>query len=321
MRKILFLCLLSAVCVFLSACASRSSSVQNNVIKIGLLQIDDSLPFFIAEQEGFFAKRGVDVELVTFDSANEKEIALESGAIDGDMTDLIVTALLKKGDTDVRIVSIALGADKSEGRFVLLASPGSSGISAIEDLRGVPIAVGNNTVIHYLGNRLLSLAGLGEGDYITQNIPDLGLRLEALLGDRVQAAILPDPLASLAVLQGAAVIADDTQGDENLSQSVIIFTQSAIVSKEAEIHLVMDAFFEAMVFINDNPVSDAVRGALFMFCRIPELLQSGYPTPSYTPRALPDADSIADVLGWMVDMGLLDTVFSYNELVDGRFVD
>ena len=320
-RRVLFLCLISAGCVLVSACAPDTSSASDGVIRIGLLPIDDSLPFFIAEQEGFFADRGVNVELITFDSANDKETALEAGAIDGDMTDLIVAALLKKGDTDVKIVSIALGAVKSEGRFVLLASPGSAGIDAIGDLRGVPIAVGNNTVIHYLSDRLTSSAGFSEEDVKTQNIPDLGLRLEALLGDKIQAAILPDPLASLAVLRGAKIIADDTQADGNLSQSVVLFTQSAIDSKEAEIFKVMDACFEAMVFISENPGADAVRGALFSFCRIPDALQDIYQTPSYTPRALPDAASLDDVMNWMVNKGLLDAVFSYDEMVDDRFVN
>ena len=322
--RILFFCLFSAVCFSLTACAPGTPSVADDadsVVRIGLLPIDDSFPFFIAEQEGFFEERGVRVELVTFNSANDKETALEAGAIDGDMTDLIVTALLLKGGTDVKIVSIALGADKSEGRFVLLAAPGSSGIGAIDDLRGVPIAVGNNTVSHYLSYKLTSLAGFGEDDLETQNIPDLGLRLEALLGNRIQAAILPDPLASLAVLQGAAIIADDTQADGNLSQSVVIFTQSAIDSKEAEIQKVMGAYFDAMAFINENPDAEAVRNALFNFCRIPEPLKNLYPTPSYTPGALPDATSLADVLEWMVKKGLLDTDYSYDDMVDARFVN
>ena len=321
LKKAPAICLLLVLCVSLTSCAKKTPTAPANTIRIGLLPIDDSLPFFIAGQEGFFTDRGVSVELVTFGSANDKETALEAGAIDGDMTDLIVAALLKKGDTDIKVVSIALGAEKTEGRFLLLASPGSTGISSIEDLRGVPIAVGNNTVIHYLSYKLASAAGFGEDDIVTQNIPDLGLRLEALLGDKIQAAILPDPLASLAVLEGAAILADDTLADENLSQSVVIFTQSAIDSKEAEIRKVMDGYFEAMVFINENPGAEAVRNALYTFCRIPEPLQNIYPTPSYTPRALPAAASLADVLEWMADNGLLDTVYSYEEMVETRYAD
>ena len=317
----LFFCLTLAVCLTVSSCAPERPSVSDKVIRVGLLPIDDSLPFFIAEQEGFFEKRGVSVELVTFNSASDKEAALEAGAIDGDMTDIIVAALLTKGDTGIKIVSIALGADKTEGRFMLLAAPGSSGISTIEDLRGVPVAVGNNTVIHYICEKLMFSAGFGEDEIKTQNIPDLGLRLEALLGSKIQAAILPDPLASLAVLQGAGIIADDTRADENLSQSVVLFSRSAIDSNEDEVQMVMDAYFEAMVFINENPDTAAVRNALFEFCRIPESMRNLYSTPSYTPRALPDALSLADVLEWMVNKGLLDTVISYNEMVDDRFAN
>ena len=320
LKKILFLGLSVFLFLGLAACA-RKAPVPDNTVKIGLLAIDDSLPFFVAEQKGFFAARGVKAELIPFGSANDKETALEAGALDGDMTDLVVAVLLKKGDTDIKVVSVALGAEKTEGRFMLLAAPGNSGAATIGDLKGVPIAIGNNTVIHYLCEKLTSSAGFGEDEIITQNIPDLGLRLEALLSNRIKAAILPDPLASLAVLQGAGIMADDTRANENLSQSVVIFTVSAIENKETEIQKVMDAYFEAMVFINGNPDSREVRNALFEFCRIPEALKDQYPTPSYTPRALPDAALLADVTEWTVKKGLSDMVYSYEDMVDGRFVN
>ncbi|MCL1829549.1 MAG: ABC transporter substrate-binding protein [Oscillospiraceae bacterium] len=316
-KKILLLFLFSAGLFFLPACGPKAA--PDNLIRIGLLSIDDSLPFFTAEQEGFYTKHGAVVELITFGSAVDKETALEAGGIDGDMTDLIVANLLKKGDTDVKAVCVALGAKITEGRFVLLAAPGNQNIKDAADLKGVPVAVGSNTLIHYLNDKIASLSGFGADESVIINIPDLGLRLEALLGGRIKAAILPDPLASLAVLNGASVVADFTQSEKNYSQSVVLFTQKAIDSKGAEIQKVMDAYFEAMVFINENPDSEAVRSALYKFCRIPEALQDLYPTPRYTPRALPDAELMADVSDWMLEKGLCEKICSYEDMVDSRF--
>ena len=45
-------------------------------LKIGLLQIEDSVPFYVAEKEGFFNQENVRVELVPFLSALERDSAL-----------------------------------------------------------------------------------------------------------------------------------------------------------------------------------------------------------------------------------------------------
>ena len=86
MKKILTAVLASLLLMVLVGCGSQGAE-NSQTVKIGLLSIDDSLPFFVAEQEGLFEEYGVDVELVTFGSALDKETALEAGEIDGDMTD------------------------------------------------------------------------------------------------------------------------------------------------------------------------------------------------------------------------------------------
>ena len=153
---------LLAVLTMMFCLAGCGGKKPDEPLRIGLLSIDDSLPFFMAQELGLFEKQGVEVELIPFAGASDKEAALEAGRLDGDMTDLIVTALLKKGGTDVKIVSVALGAESKEGRFALLAAPGSTAETP-EDLAGVGVAVGDNTIVHYLHHRILSDAGKKKG--------------------------------------------------------------------------------------------------------------------------------------------------------------
>jgi len=42
------------------------STAAAESIKIGLLQIEDSVPFYVAEQEGFLKQENVEVELIPF---------------------------------------------------------------------------------------------------------------------------------------------------------------------------------------------------------------------------------------------------------------
>ncbi|MBQ9980194.1 MAG: ABC transporter substrate-binding protein [Oscillospiraceae bacterium] len=300
----------------IALCLCGCGAKKDEPLRIGLLSIDDSLPFFMAQELGLYEKHGVEVELIPFGSAADKESALEAGRIDGDMTDLVVTALLKKGGTDVKIVSVALGAESREGRFALLAAPDSE-IESLRDLSGVPVAVGDNTIVHYLNDRILSDAGVE--DIKTQNIPSLSLRYEALLNGSVAAAVLPDPLASLAAMSGAKVLFDDTESAENLSQSVVIFTADALEKKGEQIEKAMAAYFEAMEYINANPDAHNVRGAVERFSSVPESIFDVYETPSFTPAALPAEDTLSSTMDWMMEQGLLQQGYTYAEMVDDTF--
>lgn len=210
--------------VVLTGCGVNDAAPQEETaepLRVGMLRVDDSFPFYVAEKEGLFEKHNVNVELKEFSNARDQSTALQGGELDVLMTDPVVTALSIKGGTDIRIVAMALGAVPEEGRFMVVSAP-ESGITAPEQLAGKKIAISTNTMMDYLVEQYETVLGLDKAAIDTVNMPDLMLRATTLLeGKDIDAAILPDPLASFAVMNGANVVIDDTQLDVNLSQSVI----------------------------------------------------------------------------------------------------
>lgn len=320
MKKFIGVVLVISILMFLvTGCDSKKPAAEEKkVLKIGVLLIDDSLPFFVAEAENLYEKNNVKVELIPFGSARDKDVALESGEIDGVLTDMVVAGLLKKGGTDVKIAALAFGVTPQEGRFVILASP-QSNISQPEDLKGVPIAISNNTIIHYLADKMPLEAGLEKEDIKTQSIPDLNLRLEALVsGKDVEAAILPDPLATLAEKMGAKAIIDDTKLSKNLSQSVLIFREEVIKNNREKVAGLLLAYEEAGQKINKDP--DKYYEIRMEKTRVPEPLRGSYPAPTYSPLAVPDAEMVENTMNWMVEKNLLEKPFTYEEMVDKSFI-
>ena len=61
LRSILLLMVLTLA---LNACAFGSPAGQDKSLKMGLLPILDVLPFYIAQDKGYFAAEGIQVELV-----------------------------------------------------------------------------------------------------------------------------------------------------------------------------------------------------------------------------------------------------------------
>ena len=52
--------------------AAKDNSADAEPLKVGLLRIDDSFPFYVAEQEGLFEKHNVAVELQGFSNARDQ---------------------------------------------------------------------------------------------------------------------------------------------------------------------------------------------------------------------------------------------------------
>lgn len=306
--------LLACSALVLSACQnSPSGSNDKKTYKIGVLRIDDSLPLYTAESEKLFAKHGVDVQVIEFSSAADQQKAMEAGELDGMMTDMIVTGLLKKAGTDVRVVAMALGAVPQEGRFLVVSSPNSS-LTTPQQLAGTAVAISENTMMDYLMNQYEQELGIPAAEVHTVQMPNLALRTEAVLaGKDIQAAILPDPLAAYAVQQGAHVVIDDTKLQKNYSQSVVVLTQDMIEKHHDDAVHFLDAYNEAIEKLDNQP--DAYRDMAMKKANIPAAVARSYRTPSYTAHALPTEEEVSRIMNWMVQKGLLPKAYSYDEMV------
>ena len=285
-------------------------------LKVGLLRIDDSFPFYVAQQEGLFEKYNVAVELQSFSNARDQATALQGGELDALMTDTVVTGLSIKGGSDIRIVAMALGAVPEEGRFLVVSAP-NSGITSPEQLAGKNVAISNNTMMDYLIDQFETELNLG--NLTTVNMPDLMLRTTTLLeGKDIAAAILPDPLAAYAVAEGANIVIDDTKLSTNFSQSVVAVTKENIDNNREQVAAMLAAYNEAIELINANP--DKYRAFALECANVPENLAATYPTPSFTAKAVPTEEQISRVNAWLVEKELLTEAYTYEQMVDDSFV-
>lgn len=333
MKKVTAVLLAGAMSVGLVACGGNEATTEPEsasvsaeteapkeeatTVRVGVLSIADSLPIFAAEQEGMFEEAGLDVEVFPFKSSSDQSKAVEAGELDIVMNDMIVQSLMKKAGTDTKVVGLAFGATQEEGRFVVAAAP-NSGITSPEQLEGKRVAISTNTMMEYLINQYADYYKLDTSSMELVNMPDLMLRVETLLaGKDIDAAILPDPLASFAISKGAVAVIDDTTLDENYSQSVFLATDEFSDTRKKELDTFMEVLDKSMTDINENP--DKYKALLFEKAHVPEDLQDTYPMPTYTPGAVPTEQEVARLEAWMVEKKMIDKVYSYLDLVDTSY--
>ena len=292
------------------------SSAAAESLKIGLLQIEDSVPFYVAEQGDFFKQENVEVELVPFLSALERDSALTAGAIDGAISDPIGALLLDKGRGLIKITSLGLGKKPSEGVFAILAAP-SSEINTIEDLKGVEIAVSNSTIIEYVTDRLLEQQGFSPEEISKVEVKKMPIRMQMLLSGSVQAATLPEPLSSIAAGKGARVLVSDADLDQSLSQTVVVITAEALNTKKEAVQSLFKAYGRAVEAINSDP--ESYRSLVVEKGRIPPFLADNYPIAIYPSPEPFSRDLFEPAAGWLVSKGLIQTI-TYEDIVATDFL-
>ncbi|MDO9574518.1 MAG: MetQ/NlpA family ABC transporter substrate-binding protein [Candidatus Contubernalis sp.] len=277
-------------------------------MRFGLTPDVSCLPMVLAEQEGIYEKLGLQVELVYFTSAMERDQAIQAGQIDGAVSDIVAVGFFLDSGFNIQITSL------NEGNFALVAAP-DSGIQSVQDLQGKSIGLSNNTIIEFMVDEILAKNGLTPEDIRKEYIAAIPQRREMLLQGQIDAACLPEPLGSLCVEQGALMITDSDQ--EGILPSVIIFTEDYIAEKPEAIKKFYQAYREAADLINPDP--SVYNDLLLEKLRFPEEMLDKYDIPYFNEPALPHEEGVQSYLDWL--KGRIDKDLTYEDMVNKDFLE
>ena len=289
---------------------------QDSSLKVALLPILDTFPYFVAEAKGYFNEYGVSVKAVPVASGLERDQLMQSGEIDGMLNEMISTANFNRDRIQVKSVMSARKADADYPLFRLLSAPGSE-LQSASDLAGVPIGISKNTIIEYVTDRLLTASGLERQTIVKKSVPAIPERYQLLMQGRLKAATLPDPLAKSALEAGAGELVSDSSHPD-YSVSVLSFNINALNHKTDAVRLFLKAWDRAAAAINSNP--ESFRALLLEKIRVPKNIQRTYKIPTYPRRQVPDASQWSDVIDWMKANGLLDSALPYGDSVTSDYL-
>jgi NitT/TauT family transport system substrate-binding protein len=138
------LCALLSAALIVGCTPAASENSQALRLSVGVMPAVDSAPIFLAEAEGYFRELGLDATITVYTNAMNRQSALQSGGLDGAMTDVI--ALVNNVENGFAI-KVTTGTD---GMFPVLVRPGFS------DAASVKIGMMEVSVTNFLADRALS---------------------------------------------------------------------------------------------------------------------------------------------------------------------
>lgn len=311
-KKLFALCLL-IVGLTLAGCKQNK---QSGTLQIAVLPILDTLPIYVAEAEGLFAEKGIQIELIPAASAAERDQLLQAGQVDGVITDLVALALYNKEETEIVAVRYAMIPTDEFAQFRLLAAK-DSGITSPLHLKGVSIGISQGSVIEYVTTRLLERKAINLEQVELLPVPKIPDRMALLNSGELKAAMLPEPLASLVMQQGAVVILDDTQ-HQDLSCSIYAFRTESIKNNGAAVQHFLEAISQASVIINND--KDRWEELLVDNKLVPPPLIGSYILPDYPGDMVPTESQFADVINWLTNTQRLEHAPLYKDVVNSGIV-
>jgi len=298
MKKALsFLSLVLVLCFAATASPARAQGVS---IRFGILPVLDTLPLQVAVGEGLFASQGLNVELIPFASALERDTAMQAGQLDGYFGDLIATYLLINQDVPMYIALTSWRTSPGYPMFGIALSP-TARDRRLDELKGASLGISKSTIMEFLADKMEERLGAGKEYFKRMEVKKIPIRLQMLMADQIDAAFLPEPLLSLARLKGGAVLATADNLDVPLT---VLCLHRRYFSDGADVYArFVTAYREAVERLAADP--ERYRALMAETCRIPQPLVDAFPVYRYPLPALPADGELDEVQDWMIARGLL----------------
>ena len=291
--------------MFLSGACSqkgKSNPTDSTHLCIGVMPSIDYLPIAVAEQQGFFTHP---IEIVRFASPMERDAALQTGSVDASVTDYMGAMLLHSKGLKV---SLPIAC---QGGFRLVFGRNKE-LDAISDLRGKHIGLSSNTLIDYATERALVDAKGKPLPYTRVEVQKIPIRLEMLSSGELDAAILPEPFATIGASKG--LVAIDLPNGLTVGITGLLFQDEALTKKSAAVKAFIEGYNKAVAYMAQHPRKDW-SAAVEQLLGVSKDLASQIPLPTYAEVTAPKSEDLQPILSWMKAKKLVPESYTAEGLI------
>lgn len=328
MKRLLTLALTFSLILELVGCAAVTpqpapdAAAAVTKVRIGTQPWIGYGPWWIAQEQGLFAKHNIEAELIDFVTDTEVNAAFASGNMDVANVATHTAIKLFANGVDLRVVLVE---DASYEADAFLAP---SSIASVADLAGKTVAFEEGSTSDLLLNYALAEAGMSIDDIVPAPMPaaDAGA---ALIAGQVDVAVTYEPYISEAINQNPDIQKLYTgAADPGLISDVLIARTAFAAENPDVMKRLMAIWDEAVAFLRANPdegraiISRAVGSS-------PEELATAFDGVAFYDLAenaaglAPEGEFrkvMEDVQEVSIAIGLINAPVDLNALIDASFV-
>ena len=237
-----------------------SAAYAQDKVKVGVFPVSSSLPFFVAQERGFFKEQGIDAEMIRLIGGPPNVSALITNQIDAAAVLVTIEGMnanLKKPGVAMYISVNGQNAEYQMEQFVV--RKGLS-VRTLADLKGKKLMSAPGPANVTMAKAVLAAAGLKEGDYTIDQL-DMGQHVNAMTAGTFDAGYTLEPNATMMRKLGVAstleagVIAKYILGDPKANAWVAggVVSTDFVKGRPDVAKRFAAGWAKAIDFINANP--------------------------------------------------------------------
>ncbi|NPD91465.1 ABC transporter substrate-binding protein [Xylanibacter muris] len=294
------------VIVFFSACGdsyqekkrlSRQERLKlmkedSAAMKIAVTPTFDCLPLFVAKSSGLFERLGADIRLKHYNAQMDCDTELEKGRVEGAVTDLVRGEWMKIHGTSLVYVT-------STNACWQIISNFNSRIRRLKQLDDKMVAMARHAATDFMAWYAVDSAGLKPERVFRIQINDVGLRLKMLVNNEMDAAVLPEPQASVARMHRHGVLADTRK--LGFSFGVIAFRSGVFDNdrRKKQKDVFVRAYNMAVDSINGKGIGH-YKALIHKYCNVDESVVGKIPEDiKFRHISEPRTEDIARASAWI----------------------
>lgn len=308
-----------------AAASATSESPQRTLVRVELLPYLSFAPLFIAQDEGFFAEQGLDVEFVKLADGAAPLAALLQGDIDVSTPQIetgLLNAIARGGIVKVVADKGYLAADGCPA-YALLARKelvDSGELAGPADLKGLKMVIEPLTSEGYYLTKLLDQAQLSLDDITPVDVPAPALA-DALKNGSVDLAHVGEPWITRLLNSGSASLwlpVKDVAPD--FQWAVLAFGPTLLESNREAGQKFMQAYLQGVRQYNEGKTPRNLELVAKNTGLDVSLLEQAC-WPAIRNDGSINVQSAMDYQTWALAQGLLDKTVTEEQLWDPSFVE
>lgn len=305
---------------------------QAETVKVGLLKTSGTGPIFIAQERGYFAAEGLDVQTVVFDSAEPIAVAVVSGAIDIGATGLTAGFYTLAGQGALKMLaSESFERPGFQGQAVLVSNHAwDGGLKAMADLAGHSVAISQvGGAPHYSLGLLEEKFAIDPKSVRVLPLQSNVNRIAAVTGGMADTAIVPVTYAMPSIQHGDAKLLGWV-GDYTPWQVAAVFAATKTTNERGDmlkrflrasqrgVEDYCNAFIGSDQKLRFGPTAPAILAILAKYTGQPEAdIRLGI--TYLDPQARVDVKDIGRQIAWFRAQGMIKGEFDAQAVIDPRY--
>lgn len=308
--------LLFVLSLFVSCHSSPSLSPEEEArrdsaaLHVALMPVQDCLPFYVAQRAGIYDSLGLDLRILTLQAQLDTDTAFMRGHVEVAYSDFARAIMMQQDSVSLRAIAAVKGD-------LYLITDSQHHVRHLGQLRERMVAVARHSITDYWSDRLTDTAKLARADIFRPQINNVRIRTDMLCNSTMDAAFLPEPYASEALLRGNI----KNFSTECLSPRLVAFIAPETVLEDStrnqQIRLLFKGYDIAAEQLRNQKQSALLAVLYKELCLIPDslidtLVHSPINMPPLTSPQQADADA---ALRWLRTRGKVRDEYAADSII------